>query len=484
MKQNKSKIVQRRQRILAVAAMILGILAGITGLFGFADRPVANDPVAVPETIAATEERLPTEVVPAPIQAAIPTNPADSEEDGAPTEDPEATIIQKEYTKAPNSGMQQTVEDGGEDSVPTEAPTIQENHEEAPDPVMHHAAIPPGTVNGRGDSAYPEKTQNSFSKGMKIACLVCLISFAVDLWLLLSLRKNVREHEQRKSKKMGHYRPTKVAPLPVTQRKTEQPLYPIPGISLGKVHDMGKREYQQDSFGQSPVLNGTGILAVLADGMGGLSNGERVSQRIIIEALNCAVNLQADQIPGALPEMVEKINRAVNQMLGPDGLYASGSTLVSALIANNALWWISVGDSRIYLYRDFRLNQVSRDHDLFQDWMPDILDGKRSIDEAMKSSDGRKLTSFIGMGELRYVDCNHCAIPLLSGDRVLLMSDGVYGTVSDAEMADILQNCANVQDAASQIARKISAAALPYQDNYTLVILGYDSPGVSVNNGT
>ena len=150
--------------------------------------------------------------------------------------------------------------------------------------------------------------------------------------------------------------------------------------------------------------------------------------------------------------------------------------MVSALITGNALRWISVGDSRIYLYRDGQISQLSRDHDLLQDWMPDILEGKRSMAESLRDPNGRKLTSFIGMGELRHVDYNRTPIPLLPGDRVLLMSDGVYGTVSDAEMAAILRDCGSVQLAASHIGQRIMGAALPYQDNYTLIVLGYDPP--------
>ena len=214
----------------------------------------------------------------------------------------------------------------------------------------------------------------------------------------------------------------------------------------------------------------------------GLSGGERVSQKIVMEALTFGSTLQANQVPTALPGMVAGINRAVNQMLGPKGLYTSGSTVVSALITGNALRWISVGDSRVYLYRDGQLSQLSRDHDLLQDWMPDILEGKRSMAEALRDPNGRKLTSFIGMGELRHVDYNRTPIPLLPGDRVLLMSDGVYGTVSDAEMAAILRDCGSVQLAASHIGQRIMGAALPYQDNYTLIVLGYDPPDQPRNN--
>lgn len=330
--------------------------------------------------------------------------------------------------------------------------------------------------------ALPRKSTPGFRLVMQIACFVFTAGACVDILLLAMLRKNVRDHECSGEQPMEPPTPAEVHPVPITKETVEETVCPIPGISLGKIHDIGRRDYQQDSFGQTAVLRNTGILAVLADGMGGLSGGERVSQKIVMEALTFGSTLQANQVPTALPGMVAGINRAVNQMLGPKGLYTSGSTVVSALITGNALRWISVGDSRVYLYRDGQISQLSRDHDLLQDWMPDILEGKRSMAEALRDPNGRKLTSFIGMGELRHVDYNRTPIPLLPGDRVLLMSDGVYGTVSDAEMAAILRDCGSVQLAASHIGQRIMGAALPYQDNYTLIVLGYDPPNQPRNN--
>ena len=330
--------------------------------------------------------------------------------------------------------------------------------------------------------ALPRKSVPSFRLVMQIACFVFAAGACVDILLLAMLRKNVRDHERSGEQPMEPPTPAEVHPVPITKETVEETVCPIPGISIGKIHDIGRRDYQQDSFGQTAVLRNTGILAVLADGMGGLSGGERVSQKIVMEALTFGSTLQANQVPTALPGMVAGINRAVNQMLGPKGLYTSGSTVVSALITGNALRWISVGDSRVYLYRDGQISQLSRDHDLLQDWMPDILEGKRSMAEALRDPNGRKLTSFIGMGELRHVDYNRTPIPLLPGDRVLLMSDGVYGTVSDAEMAAILRDCGSVQLAASHIGQRIMGAALPYQDNYTLIVLGYDPPDQPRNN--
>ena len=421
-----------------------------------------NIPAAT-EVPPATTEKPAANIEEPPATAEAPIRPASENFDPGDAFPPSSTATEE----TPHSGIYINPHTFTQPASEETAPSASED----PTPTVTSEPV-----------ALPRKSTPGFRLVMQIACFVFAAGACVDILLLAMLRKNVRDHERSGEQPMEPPTPAEVHPVPITKETVEETVCPIPGISLGKIHDIGRRDYQQDSFGQTAVLRNTGILAVLADGMGGLSGGERVSQKIVMEALTFGSTLQANQVPTALPGMVAGINRAVNQMLGPKGLYTSGSTVVSALITGNALRWISVGDSRIYLYRDGQISQLSRDHDLLQDWMPDILEGKRSMAEALRDPNGRKLTSFIGMGELRHVDYNRTPIPLLPGDRVLLMSDGVYGTVSDAEMAAILRDCGSVQLAASHIGQRIMGAALPYQDNYTLIVLGYDPPDQPRNN--
>lgn len=539
-------MIKRRQCLLAVMAVVLILASIGTGYLGFvydpgedvpggSPLPTGVNPVsatatgATEETTVGTETTAPaavetTEATSVPMEAdgaeAAPAKKDGSDKATAPTDEapatteappatteniPAATEVPPATTEKPAANIEEppaTTEapirpasenfDPGDAFPPSSTATEETPHSgiyinphtftqpasEETAPTNSEDTIP--TVLSEPTS--PRKSAPGFRLVMQIACFVFAAGACVDILLLATLRKNVRDHECSGEQPMEPPTPAEVHPVPITKETVEETVCPIPGISLGKIHDIGRRDYQQDSFGQTAVLRNTGILAVLADGMGGLSGGERVSQKIVMEALTFGSALQANQVPTALPGMVAGINRAVNQMLGPKGLYTSGSTVVSALITGNALRWISVGDSRVYLYRDGQLSQLSRDHDLLQDWMPDILEGKRSMAEALRDPNGRKLTSFIGMGELRHVDYNRTPIPLLPGDRVLLMSDGVYGTVSDAEMAAILRDCGSVQLAASHIGQRIMGAALPYQDNYTLIVLGYDPPDQPRNN--
>ena len=422
-----------------------------------------ENPPAATEVPPATTEKPAANIEEPPATAEAPIRPASENFDPGDAFPPSSTATEE----TPHSGIY------------INPHTFTQPASEETAPLASEGTIPTATSE---PVALPRKSTPGFRLVMQIACFVFAAGACVDILLLAMLRKNVRDHECSGEQPMEPPTPAEVHPVPITKETVEETVCPIPGISIGKIHDIGRRDYQQDSFGQTAVLRNTGILAVLADGMGGLSGGERVSQKIVMEALTFGSTLRANQVPTALPGMVAGINRAVNQMLGPKGLYTSGSTVVSALITGNALRWISVGDSRVYLYRDGQISQLSRDHDLLQDWMPDILEGKRSMAEALRDPNGRKLTSFIGMGELRHVDYNRTPIPLLPGDRVLLMSDGVYGTVSDAEMAAILRDCGSVQLAASHIGQRIMGAALPYQDNYTLIVLGYDPPDQPRNN--
>ena len=539
-------MIKRRQSLLAVMAVVLILASIGTGYLGFvydpgedvpggSPLPTGVNPVsatatgATEETTVGTETTAPaavetTEATSVPMEAdgaeAAPAKKDGSDKATAPTDEapatteappatteniPAATEVPPATTEKPAANIEEPpataeapIKPASENFDPGDAfPPSSTATEETPHSGIYinpHTFTQPAseetapsasedtTPTVTSEPTSPRKSVPGFRLVMQIACFVFAAGACVDILLLAMLRKNVRDHERSGEQPMESPTPAEVHPVPITKETVEETVCPIPGISLGKIHDIGRRDYQQDSFGQTAVLRNTGILAVLADGMGGLSGGERVSQKIVMEALTFGSTLQANQVPTALPGMVAGINRAVNQMLGPKGLYTSGSTVVSALITGNALRWISVGDSRVYLYRDGQLSQLSRDHDLLQDWMPDILGGKRSMAEALRDPNGRKLTSFIGMGELRHVDYNRTPIPLLPGDRVLLMSDGVYGTVSDAEMAAILRDCGSVQLAASHIGQRIMGAALPYQDNYTLIVLGYDPPDQPRNN--
>lgn len=241
-------------------------------------------------------------------------------------------------------------------------------------------------------------------------------------------------------------------------------------ISVGKLHSQGKRSSQQDSFFVSPaeMIPTHGLLAIVADGMGGLSNGDRVSQTAVSTMADGFYNIKGEPML-VLLALLEQANAAVNRLLGPAGRNKSGSTLVAGLIRDNQFHYLSVGDSRIYLYRGGELTQLNREHVFRNDLLLQAVNGEKTFQAAVSDKSGAGLTSFLGMGKLKYIDIPASPVKIHPGDQFLLMSDGVYNALTDAELK--LHLSKNPTDAAAAIGEAIETKGYTSQDNYTAVIL-------------
>lgn len=204
-------------------------------------------------------------------------------------------------------------------------------------------------------------------------------------------------------------------------------LPPVPFV-VEKLHEQGARKSQQDSSFVSP--EGSRMLAVVADGMGGLADGDKVSQTAVTAMANGFYHAQGQ--PGqVLLSLLEQANRQVNALLGPDGLRRSGSTVVAALMENSAFHYLSVGDSRICLFRDGALYQLNREHIYRNELYTDGVNGLCPLQDGDDHPKAGGLTSFLGMGELKYVDIPAQPVTIREEDVFILMSDGVYNALTD-----------------------------------------------------
>ena len=245
-------------------------------------------------------------------------------------------------------------------------------------------------------------------------------------------------------------------------------------LRIGKIHAVGRRKNQQDSFAYYDVQNleqmeQKGVLLLVADGMGGLSHGAEVSALVATEMLRYfdEHELTAD-IPGQLREMLYHANDKVSDFLGADGLGQSGSTLVAAHIKDHQIYWISVGDSCIYLCRDNQLYRLNELHNYGTQLDKQVARGELSPEEAKSKKNRAALTSFIGAGEIALIDQNTEPLTILPGDRFILMSDGIE-TVSEDELKQML--CYDVEEAALKLRYLIESKDKRNQDNFTAIIL-------------
>lgn len=242
-------------------------------------------------------------------------------------------------------------------------------------------------------------------------------------------------------------------------------------ISIGKLHAQGKRASQQDSFfvSSAEMMPTHGLLAAVGDGMGGLSNGDRVSQTAVSAMAEKFYNMKGEPML-LLLALLECANRAVNNLLGSSGRGKSGSTVVAGLVKNHKFYYTAVGDSRICLYRNGSLYQLNREHVFRNDLLLQAVNGEKTFQAVVADKSGAGLTSFLGMGRLKYVDIPAKPIDILAGDRFLLMSDGVYNALSDDELKSCLDQ--DPEEAALCIGTAIEEKGYTSQDNYTAVILG------------
>ena len=329
---------------------------------------------------------------------------------------------------------------------------------------------------------------------LKIAPFVlgglAVILAGIAIWRILA-KKNKNELEENSdmdnsvvTETMTETAPAREAPkvLPVQDtvpsRRPQRPQVSASTVlpdaergTLGMVHNVGRRKNQQDTLGTT--MTRMGLLAVVSDGMGGLSDGEKVSQKAVMGMFQAAGHVSPTPYENPLYEMLSEANEQVLAMLGPDQIYKSGATLLAVLADKGKFHWAAVGDSRIYLYCSHHLLQINREHIYRQQLIGEAVNKNISFARAGADPQRDRLISFLGMGELKYIDGSLRPVEVRQGDKVLLMSDGIFNTISEAEIMNILESTKNAAEAASLMEKRVLEASNPNQDNFTCMILDF-----------
>jgi len=273
-------------------------------------------------------------------------------------------------------------------------------------------------------------------------------------------------------KKNGGTQPPQTTPVSGASEVPAAPAATAPAhVQVAYYQHIGAREDQQDSYAVSNPAgyDRQGVLAVVADGMGGLSNGGAVSATVVRCFMDTFRSIQVP--PGELLlEAAARTNERVNRMLR--GGEKSGSTLVAVIIREGWLNFLSVGDSRIYLYRGGALLQLNREHAYREELAVRAVNQEIPMGRVRGDRQSHALTSFLGIGTIPHIDRNDEAIRLLPGDRLLLASDGVFGTLTGRQLETAL--ALEISESAKQIESLIRQENLPHQDNNTAVILEFN----------
>lgn len=234
---------------------------------------------------------------------------------------------------------------------------------------------------------------------------------------------------------------------------------------------MGNRSEQQDACAMSApdVYPVKGLLAVLSDGMGGMSEGSkysRIATEVMIsrfESEPAQADMSTELLGLFLSAQQQALTAATEDQEG-------GATVVAVLIRQGMCAFLSCGDSRIYLLRGGGLIQLNREHVLSTVLDERVALGYLPEEEALYNTRRASLTSHLGMHPLKAVDRNLRPFDLLPEDRLVLMSDGVFHTLNEGMLLPLLQG--PLDQAADHVIKRLAALAHPKQDNASLLLIG------------
>lgn len=252
-----------------------------------------------------------------------------------------------------------------------------------------------------------------------------------------------------------------------------EPISPLLSYQVANLQQKGARPYQEDSFAFVNALDVTeirenGLMAIVADGMGGMEAGKQVSEM----AVSCMVSAFSQmQRTGDLALQLRNAVIAADDALVQRFKGIGGTTLISCIIYDEKLYFASVGDSYLYLMRGGSLYRLNREQNYrHQLYTEAISAGSIDPTEADQDPDGHRLSAFLGMGGLSDLDYLRQPLPLRDGDILLLCSDGVGGVVTESQ---IIQNLSNnsAAEMCLNLDESVRRAARLHQDNYTALVI-------------
>lgn len=211
----------------------------------------------------------------------------------------------------------------------------------------------------------------------------------------------------------------------------------------GRIVSTGADQRPLSSIDELPGTPGgppAGIIAILADDIGGLDQ-ERRAARLAVDELRRVYRDQdgAEGVAGALMQALEAANDVVCRVAEQAPRKAAlGASLLAGVLHVDGLYWISVGDARLYLLRDAELVELTREQTVARHLRTRVMHGELTLAEAARAPERVGLASWLGVDPIPSIDLTYRPFPALPGDRLLLVSNGIYSALSPAQLAATL----------------------------------------------
>ena len=208
------------------------------------------------------------------------------------------------------------------------------------------------------------------------------------------------------------------------------------------------------------------------DGMGGEELGEIASDigsQFCGKLMDKLINADPEDYGKLMDDYVNAANYEICTRLKNNDSKRGGTTFAITFIKDNMIYPFSLGDSRIYLFTDGELRQITEDHTLaMKKYKANIY----TLEEAQKSSDSHKLTLFLGVDvDGDGLSCEkYSPFPLPAGSMMLMCSDGLYDMCDNSTITRILSEH-HERPAAALVKEAIRNGGI---DNITCIIADFN----------
>ncbi|NNE62544.1 MAG: SpoIIE family protein phosphatase, partial [Gammaproteobacteria bacterium] len=236
----------------------------------------------------------------------------------------------------------------------------------------------------------------------------------------------------------------------------------------------GARDYQEDAY----MVNQLGesengdicSLVIMADGMGGHAAGN-VASNMVVATFNKTFQSRfptkdvADALTESLTRANDQIGASVKETPALRGM---GCTMVSAYLQDNKLYWVSVGDSHLYLLRDRELIKQNADHS-YGAYLDMMKEQGMEMDEQAGMSRNMLMSAMTGE-EISSIDVSETPVKVRPGDRVIIASDGL-DTLGAGAIIQYSSWSATAKECVYALLKAVEDANKINQDNTTLIVI-------------
>ena len=240
------------------------------------------------------------------------------------------------------------------------------------------------------------------------------------------------------------------------------------GVKAAALKAMGDRAYQEDTYIILERVDDKAVMAMVADGMGGMQDGRHASRTAVGMVKNAFLRAEMNgDMNAQLRDALIKANDALYSELRGEG----GTTGIACVFKDGKMYYAGVGDSFLMLRRGQVIYHLNLRQNLYYSLLTDLVRrGKTNRARAERHPEKNALVGYLGMKELINIDSFYRPLPLMYGDAVLICSDGVGDVLSDEELMMCLA-ASTPEEACRRLDEKIIAADRRHQDNYTAIVV-------------